>query len=93
MKNATITGILHPGFKKSLLSHTKLAYIGKVDQLEWATCSRQVYTKANIIIHPPCHNIQENISLLLKSEKFGNKCESPKKGSQFITQTMPTKAS
>ena len=63
----------------------KLAYVGKVDQLRWESCSRRVYTKVNIIIHPSWQNIQENIPLLLKSEKFDKKCESSKKGSQFIT--------
>ena len=46
-----------------------------------------------IFIHAS-HRMQSNLKTLLeKHEKFDKECEGLKKGSQFITWTMPTKAS
>ena len=64
----------------------------QVDQLLSASCPKQGFTKVDnmIFIHAShrmqSHRMQSNLKILLeKYEKFDNKCETSKQGSQFIT--------
>ena len=59
----------------------------QVDQLLSASCPKQGFTKVdNMIFIHASHRMQSNLKILLeKYEKFDNKCETSKQGSQFIT--------
>ena len=59
----------------------------QVDLLLSASCPKQVFTKVdNMIVIHPSHWMQSNVKTVFeKYEKFEKKCQSSKKGSQFIT--------